>query len=290
MNKVIAVLFSLLYAVVACFLALVGSFHGPGLFPYFVLCLLAPLLGVWWWLCFFLPAHKPRYPLIWLILCGVGLGVLLIEGIFAGQRTLAAWEFRRMEKRAAATQVADMRDEPLLWKDSAPIGIRLRYSLRFPDDDYFWQSPSLFPSTDLGYTVGWNIVGENIEPPLRIVKPGIDLVPIEAAHLPPDVRRYERGKLYHFTVDLVPDFLALSSDGANVCVVRPAPQFAARLEKLLSRDDEIPFMVTVSGTNFRAPTRNSYGPKIFYDAAIKNGATDCKYLDGRISFHPSPTN
>jgi len=284
MNKVIGLLFSFLYVVTASFLGLVGSIHGARLFPYFVLCLLVLALGVWWWFCFFLPARKPRNASAILLLCGVVLGLLLVTGISAGQRPLVNWEFRQMEKRAAATQVADMRDEPLFWRDNAPIGIHLHYSLRFPDSDYFWQSPFLYPATDLGYAVGWNIVQENIAPPLQIIEHGSDLVPIETAHLRPDVRRYEQGKVYNFTVDMVPDFFALSADGNRVCIIRPPAQFAAGFGKLMSREDSSFYTVTVNGTNYRGLTRNSYNLKSFYDNAIKNGAVDCKYRDGRVSF------
>ena len=284
MNKIIGLLFSLLFVVAACFLGVLGSIHGARLFPYFVLCLLVLLLVVWWWLCFFLPARKVRHASAVLLLCGVVLGFLLLAGISAGQRPLVDWEVRQMQKRAAAIQVADMRDEPLLWRENAPIGIRLHYSLRFPDSDYFWQSPFLYPATDLGYTVGWNIVHENTEPPLQVIKHGSDLVPIETAHLPPDVRRYEQSKVYNFTIDLVPDFLAVSADGNEVCIVRSPAQFAAGFAMLLSRGDSSFYTVTISSTNYHASTQNSYNLKNFYDTAIKNGAADCKYRDGRISF------
>lgn len=284
MNKIITLLFSLVYVFLACFLGLLGSIHGPKLLPYFALSLLVLLLSIWWRLCFLIPARVRRHPLAMLTFSGIGLGVLLVAAISAGQRPLVNWEVRQMERRAAATEVADMRDEPLLWLDATPIGIRLHYSMSFPDNDYFWQTPFLFSSSDLGYTVGWNIVRESVEPSLQIVQPGADLVPIETAHLPPNVRWHERGKVYRFTVDLVPDFLALSADGSKVCFVRPPAQFATGLETLFSREDAGFYSITISGTNYRGLTRNSYSLKTIHDGAIKHGSADCRYKDGRISF------
>jgi hypothetical protein len=278
-NKVIALFFSVIYVVVSLILATLGTVHGSNLFPYFEFGFLAMALGVWWWLCFFIPPHKPKRSLAILTLCGIGLGVLLVLGSSAIQKPLINWDFHQMQKYAAATDVSGMRDDVLLLKESIPIGIRLNYSIRFPDSNYYWQSPFLSPETDLGYTVGWNIVQETIEPPMQVVTAGGDVVPIETAHLVPATRRYEKGQTYNFTVELVPDFLALSTDRSSVCIVRGQTQ-----QKLLADEQDSFYRVTVSGTQFTGRTQKAYRLKNFYDSAVEHGAPDCKYRDGRISF------
>ena len=286
MNKIIGLIFTLVYIVLAYFL-MIMSIHGPRLFPYFELDFLVVALGVLWWLCFFVPRRKPGHLSLVLTLCGLAIGALLILVSYASWGRLVDWEVYLDQKRAAATEVLNMQDQPLLLQGRAPIGIRLKYSIRFPDSDYYWQSPSVYPQTDIGYFMAWSIIHETIEPPMQIVSSGVE-VPTETAHLPPIGRRYEQGKLYNFTVDLVPDFLALSADRTRVCIVRlpvtlPARDVAAQ-KKLLSTDHIVYYKVAVSGTDYTGPTQRPYNLKTFYDAAIKEGASVCKYRDGRISF------
>lgn len=147
MNKVIGLLFTFVYVIVAFFLGVLGSVHGASLFPYFELSFLVMALSVLWWLCFFIPPRMPKHASTTLTLCGVGLGSLLVLGSFGSQGPLIDWDVRQMQKHAAATEVLNMRDEILPWQESTPIGIRLSYSLRFPDSNYYWQSPFLSPET-----------------------------------------------------------------------------------------------------------------------------------------------
>jgi hypothetical protein len=284
MNKVIVLLFTFVYVVLAYFFAILGSVHGSSLFPYFELGFLVTAIAVLWWLCFYIPRRKVKHASGALTLSGIGLGALLIVASFASRGPLIDWDVRQMQKRAAATKVFNMRDEILLSQQGAPIGIRLNYSLLFPDSNYYWQSPLLFPQNDIGYTVGWNIVRETIEPAMQVVTAGADLVAIETAHLAPVVRRYEQGKVYNLTVDLVPDFLALSADRNRLCIVRPPTQFAAALEQLLTRENNSFYKVTVSGTTYSGLTQKAYSLQSFYNGAIREGASECKYRDGRISF------
>src|SRR5262249_34877265 len=109
-----------------------------------------------------------------------------------------------------------------------------------------------------------------------------DLVPIETAHLPPVSRRYERDKVYNISVDLVPEFLALSADKHSLCIVASASQ-TKPLAKLLSNEGTF-YRISVSGTHYSGMTQQVYNLKTFYDAAIRDGASECRYRDGRISF------
>jgi hypothetical protein len=135
-----------------------GSVHGSSAYPYFELGFLIIALSALWWLCFAIPPRQPRHASVTLTLCGFGLGAFLVLASFASRGPLIDWDVRQMQRCAATTEVSNMRDEILLWQGRAPIGIRLSYSLRFPDSNYYWQSPFVYPQRDLGYSVGWNIV------------------------------------------------------------------------------------------------------------------------------------
>jgi hypothetical protein len=40
----------------------------------------------------------------------------------------------------------------------------------------------------------------------------------------------------------------------------------------------------VSETNYKGLTQKAYSLESFYGSAVNEGASDCKYIDGRISF------
>lgn len=51
--------------------------------------------------------------------------------------------------------------------------------------------------------------------------------------------------------------------------VRPPPQYAAALEKLLTGDSNSFYKITVSGTTYSGLTQNAYSFKNFYYSSMK---------------------
>jgi hypothetical protein len=164
----------------------------------------------------------------------------------------------QQEKIAAATQVFNMRDEPLLSAKGNPIGVRLHYSMRFPNSDYFWHTPSLRAGKDFGASI-WadgQFTEPAVTPPLI---PGKNTAP-----------RYEQGKQYDFTADILPYFVVRSGDGAKLCLLEPPPNYRAGFERLMG--EGLRYRIHINGTKFEAVTQNTYSPKTFYDSALKEGA------------------
>jgi hypothetical protein len=283
MNWLIGLLFTLVYMFLALILAIWGGTEGPRLFPYFEFGYLMVALGVWWWLCFFLPRRKRKSPALALSLCGVGIAMLLVLASFASLDPLLRREMTQSQELADATQVFNVQDQPLLLAESAPIGVRLKYSVRFPDNNNFWQTPFLYAQNNPRHIIGWSSVGETIEPPMQ-TKPGSeDALLREIAHVPSATRRYVQGTVYTITMDLIPDFLVLSADRSKVCI-NPYATSTDTVQKLLTTDSDTTYLITVAGTNYRVPTQNRYSLKTFYDSALQAGASPCQYRDGRIAF------
>lgn len=284
MNWLIGLLFTLVYMFLALFLATFwGVRAGPRFFPYFVLGYLIVALGVWWWLCFFLPRRKVKSAALVLSLCGVGIAMLLVLASFASLVPLLRREMTQSQELADATQVFNVQDQPLLFAEGAPIGVRLKYSIRFPDSNNFWQTPFLSAQNNPPHIIGWSAVGQTIEPPMQTKSGREDALLREIAHVPSAAGRYAQGTVYTITIDLIPDFLVLSTDRSKVCV-NPYAISTEILQKLLTTDSDTTYLITVAGTNYRVPTQNRYSLKTFYDSALQAGASPCQYRDGRITF------
>lgn len=273
MNRGIAIIFTVLYLVVAWVVGALLSLHGPNLMGYFVLAYLVIALAVLW----FLILRRELNPKT-LIFVAVGIGACLVAAAVGTVGPLVDWEVARMEKRAEATQVTNMHDEPLLSEKGNPIGIRLRYAIRFPDSNYWWQSATARPDRDLGISI-WSearMVAMTVDPPMQVK--GASGSP---AVSPPGndlglVRRYQAGKVYNFTMDLLPQFLTQSQDRTKLCIARPPAEYAAAFEKLIQTGNAVRFRVSISGTKYDGLTEKAYSPGTFYDGAIKEGAAEIR--------------
>ena len=283
MNVIIGLFFTLIYLMLATFLAVWGGTHGPKLFPYFVGGFLALALAAMWWLCFYIPRRKRRAASLVLALCGIGIAVLLVAASYVSLDPLLRREMARTQELADATQVFNMQDEPLLFQDRAPVGVRLKYSMRFPDSNYFWQTPFLYAQNHPRHIIGWSVVGETFDPPMKITSAAAPAVPLDIAGVPAAPRRYVQGTVYTITMELLPDFFVLSADRNHICINSYAAP-AELLQKLFTTETDTTYLITVAGSNYRAPTQNRYNLKTFYDAALQAGATPCQFQNGRITF------
>ena len=260
MNKLVGVIFTISYACLALPLGLLLSVHGPDFIPYFSVGFLIIAIAALWGIYFFIERRDFRRKTLTFSLSASGVGLLLVGTIIASWEPILNWEIRLEDKRAANTEVLNMRDEILLSSKGNPIGIRLRYSMRFPDSNYFWHSAYVTPEKYLGVSI-WSdmrIANRTIEPPM----------------IGTDPLRYEKGKLYDFTVDMLPSFVVPSRDKAGQCITLP-PEYTDAFQELIRSSERVHFNITVSGTRFRGITTNTYNLKEFYDSAIKEGTSEC---------------
>jgi hypothetical protein len=270
-NKIIAALFTIVYVALAFVLGLLGSFHaGSPLVPVFSMVLLVVAVAALWTLYFWLRRRAAEQHVLALLTGGVAIAFGLFAGCIGTFGLLERREFAAMERRAAATTVFDMRDEPLLSPHGNPIGIRLHYSMRFPDDNVFWQWPHAAPEQQLNLRT-WSdmrLAAKTVDPAMLGVNP----------------QRYQAGKVYRFTADLLPPFIVTTADGARTCIGKPSAADLEAFEEFLRRTTPGPYRVTVSGTQYSGLTSNHYSAASFYESAVKDAMPGCKYRNGVYVF------
>ena len=260
MQAIIAIIFGFLYFLLASFLAILGSAHGPALFPYFVfgyLCITEAALA---WLYFLVRRRARKHNILILLLGAASLGICLFAASAVSVSPLNNWEFLRAEREAAATQVLNMRDEILLSPRGNPIGMRLRYSIRFPRRGYFWQSPTLTPDTNLAVSV-WadgRLSDQKVGPVMPLSKLGVP--------------QYDAQTTYNFVTEFVPNFLMWNADKTRLCVLAPPPEYQATFDDLLN-GPPVHYKIGISGTEYHGLTQDLYDLKSFQQGAKKEGAT-----------------
>lgn len=258
-RKIIGIIFTIVYAYLALSLAALMSVHGPDFILHFSAGFLMVAIAALWSIYFLITRRNFRYNTVIFCLSGLGIGLLLLGTIIASWEPLLDWEIRGQEERAAKTEVLNMRDEVLLSSQGNPIGFRLTYSMRFPDSNYFAHSPFVSPEKYIGSGIWANMrmANRSIEPPM----------------IGTDPMRYEQGKTYDFTVDMLPYFVIQKGD--KQCILQPRKEEAVAFQELLQSSERVHFIISISGTQFRGMTTNTYSLKEFYDSAIKEGAFDC---------------
>lgn len=273
---IVSVVVSLVLLILGYLVGLLGSIHGPAHYGEAVLALVAVGLIILWASYGYIRWRRYRRS-GWLMAI---VGVLVIAGFLGASNAsyglLVERESAEQERLAAATQVFNVHDEPLLSAQGDPIGIRLRYSMRFPTSDYFWHTPSLRAGKDFG--AGLWADGRFTEPTVTpVMQPGKYGAP-----------RYEAGKQYDFAVDVLPYFLVQNKAKTKLCIVEPPAEYRAGWERLMESGEALHYKITIQGTKFEGETANAYSPKTFYENALKEGAVRLTGLGLGGSVSPCP--
>lgn len=265
MNKTIGIIFTIIYTLIAFFLGVLMSVHGPELTLQFSIVVLGIAIGILWWIYFFVERKNFTRSSTIFSFSAIGVGILLVGAIIASRYPLTQLEEYRDKKHSANVEVLNMKDEILFSQTGKPVGVRLNYQMRFSDNDYFWQSVSIIPKDHLGSSIwaSMQMVNRNIQPPMVSTDPSKYAV------------RYENGKTYNFTVDMIPDFVVQNVDKTKQCIKKPSKDYADTFQKLIQSNEDIHFDIMVSGSQFTGITTNTYSFKEFYDSAIKEGAFEC---------------
>lgn len=240
-------------------MVLLLSRHGPGLIGYFAAGYLIIAIISLWRINTIINRSNSKRKSNDFFFSGLVIAVLLVGAIFASLELLADIEIYQMEKHAEDTEVFDMKDEILFSQKGNPIGIRLRYSMRFPDNNYFWESPTMSSETYLGGISMMYPANLTINPPM----------------IGTDPLRYEKGKIYNFTIDMMPTFIIQNVDKTKSCIRKPPVEFKDAFQKLIQSNETISLTIRILGTRYVGVTNNTYNIKLFYDSAIKEGAFEC---------------
>lgn len=267
-NLILVAAFSILYGLLALLL-LAFSAHGPDSLPYFAGGYLVVSLTVLWLI--FLRLQRPgiRHPTALFCLVGVVLAGCSVLAFFLADALSTAIE----KWTVAHTQVANVHDELLFSSRGNPIGIRFRFSIRFPRSDYHAPHPYLIPEDrflrETGSLFFFHVTRETVEPALE------------------KTNRFKGDLLYQLSFDMIPNFLVQNAAGDKLCIAYPPhdTRTGEQFDRFLREGSEIRtrYQVSIWETSYGAPwrggkeewTKNSYTPLAFYQAALKEGAEEC---------------
>ncbi len=190
------------------------------------------------------------------------------------------------EYKIVRSQVADWSDEPLLSEKGNPIGLRLKYSIRFPVDGQYSPFPQAFPeritSTYTG-ALSLRILRSSVLPLPEGAQPGQQLFAAGR-------QTFKGGVTYNFVIEMVPSYATYNEQKKSFCLATKAytqggqiagnqQSLRERFEREVMSEMKIRYRISFPGTDLegRTPvlTENSYSPSSWHQSFVKDGVTEC---------------
>ncbi len=236
-------------------------------------CCFAAALLVLWGGFLFIRTRTFRYRTVAFVAFALSLTLWVNP---ARQIEVATEEHENRETTATlrSIQVSNVTDDPFLNSQGKPLGIRMRYSVRFPRDGLYPAAPVL-TSTDGRQSM--RIIHAEITPRPQATQSDSLNTGTYA--------KYTGNVTYSFVVDLVPGFIIVSPDKTKSCL-----SFANVDQKnaVMTSDGTTLFHVHIDGTDYggylggaEEVTKNAYNIKEFYQNALENGARVTCEFDSR---------
>jgi len=193
------------------------------------------------------------------------------------------------EYNVIRAQLVSWNDELLNSEKSNPIGIRLKYSIRFPVDGSYSPFPSLQPArTGYGFT---GALGMRVHK--GMVEPEPDGAQKSNQWLFGGRGIFKAGVVYNFTVDLIPNYAFFNEQKGAFCLQTKAyiqqggaggigsqTVLKERFEREVMSQTKIRYRLSISGadSDWRQPllTENTYAPIAWYQSYRREGAGDCQ--------------
>ncbi|HEY8460124.1 MAG TPA: hypothetical protein VIM99_07070 [Blastocatellia bacterium] len=187
------------------------------------------------------------------------------------------------EYKVIRARIVNWSDEPLLTEKGNPIGIRLKYSIRFPVDGAYSPFPSLYPDrASRGFTgaLGMRVHKGSVEP-----EP--DGAQKSSQWLFGGRGTFKAGVVYNFTVDLIPNYVFFNDQKGAFCLQTKAyiqsgghPALRERFEREVTSDARIRYRISISGIDPDGwqplLTERTYAPIAWYQSYRREGAVDCQ--------------
>jgi len=174
----------------------------------------------------------------------------------------------------ARTQVSAIAYEPLTSPSGNPIGMRLRYSIRFPQRQTITAVPHVFPvyseTTWRGMVTMKPLTGTITPTPQMIgVQSLRDVIVYQAA------ATYQAGVTYSFSIDMIPDFVFQGTLSGRFCIHEQKFTNRTVWNALVSSSAAIPYSLTISDTGTVANIPDFLPQRTFHESFIAAGAVDC---------------
>ena len=174
----------------------------------------------------------------------------------------------------AAAVVSRIAYEPLASASGAPIGMRLRYSIRFPSRQTITAVPDVFPVYP---TAAWRgavtmkpLAGTITPTPQMLGAQTLQDVVVYRADA-----TYEAGVTYSFTVDLVPDFIFQGTQTGRFCIHEQKFTNRALWDAIIASPTPVPYSISITDTETVATIAAFFPQRTFYESFSSGGATDC---------------
>ena len=173
------------------------------------------------------------------------------------------------------SSILDMSYEPFHSSGGYPIGLRLRYRIRFAADALVAAVPRVSPrysNRDWLGVVKMKPLQGNItpEPEFRGARSLADLIASRGR------ASYRAGVTYSFTVDLVPDYVIQGVRSGRFCLYER--QFERRLDRwaaVRASTAPIPYSLSIRDLDYDAEVPSFFPQRTFYESFVQAGATDC---------------
>jgi hypothetical protein len=182
-------------------------------------------------------------------------------------------------------RVSGVTYEPYFSAKLNALGIRLRYDIEYSVDGDYAQSLIVSPNyqdADLRGLVAMQIIKESIDPkPARPSQASPDdHVDLETLMSDGSTAWYRGGIVYHFVIDLVPDFVGQNATRTKFCVDEThytnKGKSAQTWAQIMTSSKRVAYGVSIREVNYRGDTEPFMPPKSFYEGFLREGAVRCK--------------
>ncbi|MFN0085596.1 MAG: hypothetical protein ACKVX9_09430 [Blastocatellia bacterium] len=204
------------------------------------------------------------------------------ESASAGRQWVLPQEWNKEaiegEFRVVRAQVDSFSDQLLTTEKGNPIGIRLKYTLRFPVAGSYSPQPQVYPER-----IGYGYTGAL---QMRVHKGAVEPAPEGLAN-PNQLFFGSRGTFradtaYQFTVDLVPNYVAFNDARKSFCLMTKSYSqqgLRDRFDREIQGEQRYRYRISFMGTDLdgRTPTltENLYVPRVWHLGLVREGVGEC---------------
>jgi hypothetical protein len=170
--------------------------------------------------------------------------------------------------------VSAIQYEPLNSASGSPIGMRLTYSMRFPDNRTVVAVPSVFPvysNTSWRGVVSMKPIGGSISPAPPMG--GVQSLQEGIVYKAPAT--YQGGVTYTFRVDLVPDYVDRDRQTGRFCIRENSSNRAA-WDAIMASADATPFTISISDSHTTARVPAFLPQRTIRDSLVAEGVVACR--------------
>jgi hypothetical protein len=159
-------------------------------------------------------------------------------------------QFRPGDLRMSRAAISEAAYEPLVSANGNPLGLRIRFTVRFEAPGYYDVTPHVFP---VYAEHRWR--GE-----------------ISMRALSVERTQFDAGTDYHLTYDMIPGYVGRNHDG-SYCV--QAPPRIAVFEEIMASRQPVKYRVDIASLDFVSETDPLDPQRTWFEGFRREGATQC---------------